>query len=110
MLKEGCSTYLQLVSILFVELSKGRGVEKSLPKAIDCLKLAAESGSNFARGHLSELLFRLKLFSEAVQYAKMTYDQYKTEGSFQDESELQGLTISCYILGRCLLVKLVYKD
>ena len=104
MLKEGCLTYLQLVSITFVDLLKGRGVEKSIPKAIDCLKLAADSGSNFARGHLAELLFRLKLFSEAVQYAKMAYDQYKSEGIFEDASELEGLTISCYIPGRCLLV------
>lgn len=93
--------------------AKGAGVRKSIPKAIDCLKTAAESGSNFARGHLAELCFRMKLFTESVRHAKSSYDQYKSgdasENVFADPLEAEGLAISCYILGRCLMVLKVIK-
>ena len=89
--------------------ARGEGIDRSLPKAIDCLKTAAESGSNFARGHLAELLFRMKLFTESVRHAKSSYDQYKSDDSgviFSNRNEAEGLAISCYILGRCLMVRL----
>ena len=100
---KGDTTAQTHIGLMYAE---GRGIQKSIPKAINCLKSAAENGSNFARGHLAEMLFRLKLYTESVRYAKMVYDQYKSDESdvFEERHEAEGLAISCYILGRCLMV------
>ena len=101
---EGNSTAQAHVGIMY---SKGEGVAKSKAKALNCLKMAASNGCNFARGHLAELLYGMKLYTEAVQYAKAAYDQYKSgnsESIVNSRTELEGVAISCYILGRCLTV------
>lgn len=74
---------------------------------MNCLKLAANRGNNYARGHLAELQYQLKLFTEAASTSKTVFDHYQSNPSdFDDTKESEGLAISVFVLGRCVMVSL----
>ena len=53
----------------------------------------------------AEIYYKLKLFTEAAKVAKSCYDNYKKdEKVFNQDPEQKGLSISAFILGRCLMV------
>jgi len=81
----------------------GNGTEKSIEKALACLKASAMSGNCYARGHLAELQYKLKLYTEAAHTCKSVYDHYlNTTENFNCEHEREGLAIAAFILGVCL--------
>ena len=97
----------KLTQFLGLMYWRGLGVEKSIEKALECLKGAAAKGNNYARGYLAELYYKLKLFTECALSGKTVYDIYKTDDQqFMSETEQEGLAVATFLLGRCLMVSL----
>ena len=101
----------KLTQFLGLMYWRGLGVEKSIEKALECLKGAAAKGNNYARGYLAELYYKLKLFTECALSGKTVYDMYKTDDQqFMSETEQEGLAVATFLLGRCLMVSLSYLN
>lgn len=93
---------VQSQTVIGIMYMNGQGIEKSIEKALKCLKEAAANGGISARANLAELYYKRKLFTEAFNHAKKVCELEKEEKKISATDDRKGLTIAAFILALCL--------